>query len=413
MQLLRKTQWASCLLAAGLFAISHLAVAGVNEGKAMKETAAPESRLKFYGWLEGGVTFNSDNPASLQNFGRLFDDRVDEPLLNQFVLTAERALDPKATGFDWGFKLQGMYGSDARFIHSLGILDLATRDRVQPDLVEAYHSLHFPIFTEGGLDLKLGKFVTLEGAETIDPRTNFFYSHTYIFNFGIPFNITGALATLHTTKWLDLMACINRGVNTSWDDNNSSVSFEGGFGLNFWDGKLTVVGATHIGPETPHDNHDYRYLNDIATTWKITDKLTSITDLNYSYDEGATASCYGAAQYFTYTINDWFSAGIRAEVFRDDKGFYVTQFAANNDPMHALRGDSDWVPDPFTVSGGEATYGAITVGANFKVPVPKPAAGLVIRPEIRFDHTLNGARPFNDLNDTGMFTIGIDALLTF
>ena len=105
----------------------------------------------------------------------------------------ERALAPQPGEFDWGFKLQFMYGSDARFIHSLGLFsNTAATSIVQPDLVEAYLNLHFPIITEGGLDLKLGKFVTLEGAETIDPRTNFFYSHTYIFNFGIPFNHTGA-----------------------------------------------------------------------------------------------------------------------------------------------------------------------------------------------------------------------------
>ena len=76
-----------------------------------------------------------------------------------------------------------MYGSDARFIHSLGLFsDTAATSIVQPDLVEGYLNLHFPIISEGGLDLKLGKFVTLEGAETIDPRKNFFYSHTYIFN---------------------------------------------------------------------------------------------------------------------------------------------------------------------------------------------------------------------------------------
>lgn len=416
MHFFRKSQWMAGLLAAGLFATNYAAVAGatgVNDSKEIKETAAPESRYKFYGWLDAGVTFNPDNPASLQNFGRLFDDRVNEPLLNQFMLTAERPLDPKAAGFDWGFKLQGGVGSDARFIHSVGLFDLTTRERVQPDLIEGYLNLHLPIITKGGLDMKLGKWVTLEGIETIDPRPNFFYSHTYIYNFGIPFNDTGALATLHATKWLDLYASINRGVNTSIEDNNASVAFEGGFGLNFWDGKLTVIASTHFGPETPHDNHDFRYLNDIATTWKITDKLTWLTDLNYCYDEGATASCYGIAQYFTYSVNDWISAGIRGEVFRDDKGFYVTQFAANNDPMHALRGDTDWVPDPHTVSGGEATYSAITVGVNIKIPVPKPLGGLVIRPEVRYDHTLNGAHTYSDLTSTSMFTAGIDAILTF
>jgi Putative beta-barrel porin-2, OmpL-like. bbp2 len=373
---------------------------------------APEPRCKISGWIEGGITFNPDSPQSNQNFGRLFDDRANEPLLNQVVINFERALAPQPGESDWGFKLQFMYGSDARFIHSLGLFDRTSATSiVQPDLVEAYLNLHFPIFSEGGLDLKLGKFVTLEGAETIDPRTNFFYSHAYIFNFGIPFNHTGALATFHATKWLDVMAGLTRGVNTSIDDNNTALAFHGGVGLNFNEGKIVVAGSTHIGPETPHNDHDFRYLNTITTTWKITDKFTAITDLNYALDEVIDAQAYGVAQYFTYAINSWLTAGIRGEIFRDDKGFYVVSFADNHDPVRALEGEP--TIDPRTVGGGQTTYGAVTLGVNIKPPVPKPAASLVIRPELRFDRALNGTRPFNDSSDRNQFTAGIDVIITF
>ena len=373
---------------------------------------APEPRFKISGWIDAGITLNPDSPQSNQNFGRLFDDRANEPLLNQAVINFERALAPQPGEFDWGFKLQFMYGSDARFIHSVGLFsDTASTSILQPDLVETYLNLHFPVITDGGLDLKLGKFVTLEGAETIDPRTNFFYSHTYIFNFGIPFNHTGALATFHATKWLDLYSGITRGVNTSLDDNNDNVSFQGGVGLNLLDGKLTVLATTSIGPETPNNNHDQRYLNDIAVTAKITDKFTSLTDLNYALDEVGGAQAYGIAQYFTYAINSWLTAGIRGEVFWDDDGFYVVSFANTHDPMRALEGEP--TIDPRTVGGGETTYGAITAGVNIKPPMPKPLAGLAIRPEVRYDRSLNNTRPFNDSSDRDQFTAGIDFLLTF
>ena len=372
----------------------------------------PEPRFKISGWIDSGITFNPDSPQSNQNFGRLFDDRANEPLLNQVVINFERALAPQPGEFDWGFKLQFMYGSDARFIHSVGLFsDTASTSILQPDLVETYLNLHFPVITDGGLDLKLGKFVTLEGAETIDPRTNFFYSHTYIFNFGIPFNHTGALATFHATKWLDLYSGITRGVNTSLDDNNDNVSFQGGVGLNLLDGKLTVLATTSIGPETPNNNHDQRYLNDITVTAKITDKFTSITDLNYARDEVIDAQAYGIAQYFTYAINSWLTAGIRGEIFRDDKGFYVVSFADNHDPMRALEGEP--TIDPRTVGGGKTTYGAVTAGVNIKPPVPKPAASLVIRPELRFDRALNSTRPFNDSSGRNQFTASIDVIITF
>jgi len=388
--------------------LATIAVAGETE----TASPTPAPRFKISGWIDSGITFNPDSPQSNQNFGRLFDDRANEPLLNQVVIKKPAALVAQPGEFDWGFKLQFMYGSDARFIHSLGLFDHTSATSIlQPDLVEGYLNLHFPIISEGGLDLKLGKFVTLEGAETIDPRTNFFYSHTYIFNFGIPFNHTGALATFHATKWLDVMAGVTRGVNTSVEDNNDSLAFHGGIGLNFNEGKIVVAASTHIGPETPNNNHDFRYLSDITTTWKITDKLTSITDLNYALDEVSDAQAYGIAQYFTYAINSWLTAGIRGEIFRDNKGFYVASFADNHDPMRALEGQP--TIDPRTVGGGKTTYGAITASVNIKPPMPKPLAGLAIRPEIRYDCSLNDTRPFNNSSDRDQFTAGIDFIVTF
>ncbi len=394
---------------AALFATLKPVTAGESDSKAAPEEK--KSQFSIYGWIETGFTGNFDSPNDNQNFGRFFDDRSNEFVVNQVVITAERTLDPKV-GFDWGFKFQLLFGTDARYIHSLGLFSGTMGTSLyQPDIPEFYLNFHFPIFTEGGLDLKAGKFVTPVGFEAIDPRNNIFYSHTYIFNFGVPFNHTGALFTLHANSWLDLLGGVTRGVNTSIDDNNDSVGFLAGFGLNLAGGKFTVNGATHIGPETPNNNHDLRYLNDVYFTWKITDKWTSISEFNYIYDEGADADGYGVAQYLTYAINDKFTVKIRGEVWRDDDGFYVASFADPHDPMRSLRGEA--VIDPRTVGGGATTYGALTVGVDIKPTMPKPFKGLVIRPELRVDHSFSDTRPFNDSSDKTMFTAAVDAILTF
>ncbi|HSV62605.1 MAG TPA: porin [Chthoniobacterales bacterium] len=399
------------VLAAGAINAQTLTPAEEDAQKNFVEKQEAKSRLTISGWIESSFTGNVAAPNDNQNFGRLFDDRSNEFVMNQAVITAERALDPKV-GFDWGFKFQFMFGTDARYIHSLGLLDHAMGSSLyQPDISEVYLSLHLPVITEGGIDVKLGKFVTLEGEETIDPRTNPFFSHTYIFNFAIPFNHTGALFTLYATKWLNLVAGVTRGVNTSIDDNNDALAFHGGIGLHLNDEKFVVSAATHIGPETPGNDHDLRYLNTITTTWKITDKLTSITDLNYTHDDAADADAYGVAQYLTYAINDKITAKIRGEVWRDDKGFYAAQFADAHDPMRALAGEP--VIDPRTVGGGRTTYGALTVGLDIKAQVPKPFTGLTIRPELRVDHSFSDTRPFNDSRDDTMFTAAVDAILTF
>lgn len=360
------------------------------------------------------MTSNFASPNDRQNFGRLFDDRSNEPLLNQLVLMAERTLDPAAADrFDWGFRTQFLYGSDARYLHSTGLLDLTTKDTVQPDIPEAWVMAHFPVTgTAGGIDLKVGKYGTSIGAEMSDPRMNPFYSHSYIFNYGAPFNATGALATLHAFSGLDVYAGVTRGVNVTFDDPNDSASFYGGVGGSFAEGRFSYMAMTHLGPENPGDNHDYRYLNAITVTWKATDKLTSMTDLNYIYDEAFDAHGYGVAQYFTYAINDWLTAGIRGEVWRDADGFYVAQFASNNDFIHFTRGDPITF-DPRTVGGGRTTYGALTLGLTIKPPVPKPLSGLLIRPEIRYDRSLNDTRPFNDSSNIDMLTAGLDVIFSF
>jgi hypothetical protein len=391
------------------------AVAGLAPAKTdSMDMMSGHASFSLTGWIETGFTGNFASPNDRQNFGRLLDDRSNELLLNQFVVTAERMLDPKMSDhFDWGFKFQALYGSDARYLKSTGLLDLTTDALVQPDIPEVWLLAHVPIAeTAGGLDLKLGKYQTCIGAEMSDPRLNPFYSHSYIFNFGAPFNVFGALATLHARPWLDIYAALTRGVNVTFDDPNNSVAFYGGFGGSFNDGRFSYMATTHIGPEDPNDNHDYRYLSAITLTWKVTDKLKSITDLNYIYEGSVSATGYGAAQYFTYAINDWLTAGIRGEVWRDKDGFFVAQFASNNDFIHFELGD-DTAFDPRTVGGGRTTYGALTVGLNFTPPMPKPLTGLMIRPEIRYDRSLNGTHPFNDSSDVDMVTAGVDVILSF
>jgi hypothetical protein len=386
--------------------------------KVVEQPKPPEPRFKLYGWIEAGITGNPDAPVDNHNFGHLLTDRANEPLLNQLSAVGERALDPNATGFDWGFKAWFMYGSDARYTKSNGFLALVTNDRVQPDFPELYASIHIPIPGTLGLDLKGGKYQDPMSAETLDPRSNVFYSHSYIFNFGIPENDLGGLATLHVNKYLDVYAGINRGVNIAFQDNNSSVAFEGGFGLNLLDGNLTVLALTHDGPENPFDNHNWRYLNDITTTWKINKCWTSITDLNLICDTSLGGKWGGGvAQYFTYSVNDWLQLGIRGEIFRDSGAFYVAQFRANNDFMHFLRGDNlspSFPSDPSNLGGGHTTYFEVTGGVTIKPPLPKPFAGLLIRPEVRYDQAITSQfKPFEQNTSHNQVTLGVDVVLEF
>ncbi len=399
--------------------------------------------ITWGGYLEAGITGNTQDPKDGVNFGALFNDAANVPILNQILYTVQRPIDAK-NEYDFGFKLQGMVGGNARYTHFLGELDETFhQSTVQLDVVEAWGMIHTPWLGEGGTDIKIGQYVTLEGAEVIDAAGNFFYSHTYIFNFGIPFKHTGILAVTHVIPELDLYYGVDSGVNTSLGggDNNSAAAFHGEVGLNLLDGKLTVLASTHIGPENPdtaffraanptvNPNSDLRYLNDITTIWKITDDLTSTTDLNYIHDDGFDATGYGVAQYLTYNINDWLAAGIRAEVWRDNANFFVCQFGNNTDFVRVEKGEP--VSSARTVCGGAArdgtTYTALTLGVNIKPPVPEMVQGLVIRPEIRYDQAYSGGSaacglntnsqpctgPFIDSSKMSQVTIATDIIIPF
>src|SRR5260221_14054594 len=193
------TRRISRVLLTGVFAATALAASSSGAvllaqtppapaGDAPKsDTAAPANwsdTLKFWGHIEAGISGNPDDPSNGINFGQLFTDRANRPLLNQLLLTAERPLDPKATGYDFGFKLQGMDGSDARFTPSFNLVDRGTNNRNQFDIVEANGLAHLPVLTEGGIDFKLGIFPSPMSAEVIDAAGDAPYSHASLFNFG-------------------------------------------------------------------------------------------------------------------------------------------------------------------------------------------------------------------------------------
>jgi putative OmpL-like beta-barrel porin-2 len=382
--------------------------------------------------IEGGVTGNFDGPK--QNFGQLFTDKPNTVLLNQILLTANKPLDPKATGFDWGFKLQGMYGSDARYTHFLGELDRALPDeRNQLDIVEANVLFHLPVVFDGGIDLKAGQYSTPLGFETIDPSTNPFYSHSYIFSFGLPFKHTGFLTTTHVSSMLDVYLGLDTGSNTTFGplgDNNSAIAFLGGVNLTLMGGNLTVLALTHVGPENASRalspggyNADgyYRYFNDIVITYKATTELTLTTELNLVRDDfGATgfatgkpspANAFGIAQYASYTLSDTLTLNGRAEVFRDDNNFFVAGFGANNGFDQFQKGFGT----PLVTGAKHATtYGALTVGVTYKPPgLPPVISGLLIRPEARWDTDLGGESAFNGGRANESFTLASDVVLTF
>ena len=374
-------------------------------------------KLGFQG--EAGIIGNTLSPDNNRNFGMLFTDSANRPVLNQLLATVSRDIDPKATTVDVGFKFQAMYGSDARITHTLGVFDHAIHDRNQLDIVEADISVHLPYLFAGGLDVKAGIYPTPLGVEVIDPKGNPFYTHSYIFNYGLPYKHTGVLATAHVSDLVDLYGGIDSGVNTGIaygaGDNNQRPGGIAGIGLNVLDGKFTLLALTHMGPEnpkpaTPFANSAMRYLNDVAIVYKATEKLTLTGELNYIRDAGFHAEGYGAASYASYALTDSWTLNGRAEAFRDNNNFFVSNPVGNLDYVASEFGR---VSNLITAAK-PTTYGELTVGATYKIPgLPEKLTTALFRPEVRYDRSINGTNPFGDGRARDRWTVSGDIVLGF
>jgi hypothetical protein len=407
---------------ASRLAVLGLAIAGGASLPALADDKAPAAPASWWssftwsGYADGGITGNFDDPKNGINFGNLYSDRANMPVLNQLSVIATRPLDPKATGPDFGFTFQP---------HFYNEFDRSINSRYQFDIVEADLLAHFPAIGSGGMDVKFGQYPTPIGYEVINPTGNPLYSHSYIYNFGIPIKHTGVLTTTHATSLLDLYLGLDTGNLGSIGEhgmaNDTYAHVIGGFGLNLMDGNLTILALTHIGPEnadTPFAavvgaNSTNRYFNDVVVTLKWNDNLSFTTEINYIKDDitlasGANPDAYGIAQYASYTINDMFTFQARGEVWRDNNGFFAAADPANFDFTNAGRG----IPNT-AYNGGKATYEEVTLGLNITPPgVPDMFKGAKVRPEIRYDHS-DQAHPFNNLTSDHQFTIATDLILPF
>jgi len=50
---------------------------------------------------------------------------------------------------------------------------------------------------------------------------------------------------------------------------------------------------------------------------------------------------------------------------------------------------------------------------TWKPELPAPVTGLLVRPEVRWDHAFTNNHPFNAQRDNNAVTLGVDGVLTF
>jgi hypothetical protein len=349
--------------------------------------------IRIWGYFEGGFTgrlTGGQHPLPLMGFE---STRPNSALLHQFRLTVDRPYDA-AKSVDWGFRVDGLFGSDAFFTHSLGLFQYAGHGTGSEwaDLTQFYGQGWFKTGADSGLELTVGKFATPMGAEVIDATGNALFSHSYLFNFAEPFTHTGVKLNYIINPQVSVYVAAVEGADV-FDDNNRAWSTMAGTALSSAEqidghARASLSLNVMVGPEQTGSVSPQRALVDVVGTYWWTSKLSQTVSFDYAVEQDVPdvgdAHWYGVAHYLTYTINEYASATWRTEWFRDADGVR-TGTAANY---------------------YENTWGlAITPAPNH--PVLK---NLVVRPELRWDFA--DAPAFGGDNHNQL-TAGFDVIFKF
>ena len=364
--------------------------------------------INFYGYSEAGIMY--DTTATRNGMGPtyLFYNYVkNTPLFNKTSLNLERTIDPTKKKFDVGFRAEGIFGSDAKFIHSNGLMDKQT-GRYQWDLLQAYVDVAFPCVP---MKLRVGKWIELAGFEHFSANlygafgdaARALYSYSYQFLYAEPGTQTGALLTyVFSPKWTADLG-ITEGWNQSIRDANHSPDFLGRLTYTPTD-KTAVIFVMTEGPQFPFGagrgmppgDRSHIWTNfDLVVTQKITDKLSLGVGMDYVQTPripgytGGSKQWGGVAGYSSYALNQYFTLNTRAEWYGDGSKGFSTGYPG----------------------GTNANYMEVTQGVAIK-PFPKNnvLSRLLIRPEVRYDISDHAVFAKGQHNQV---TLSADALFTF
>lgn len=388
-----------------------------------KSLAASGSKTVIFGWAQSGITVNQygaksgyggtpiTSPTSRQldprtgNGYLLGTEQQTDYKLSQLWIGAMRPITANC-GMDWGYRVDTVYGTDARYCQSFGD---GTFDGGWGS--GDYYLGITQLYAELGnkqLKFKAGKFVTDMSYEPIAALGTFFYSHSYAC-YSSPLHVTGVVADLAVNENFSILggwtAGYHNGFGNRFNDNgllgkatfrpNKCMSLIYNIYLGESNGFDEQSAETSMKYGRPYNSADV-LAQTLVFTWQLNNcwkymvegHWSSYTYKNTGFGD-TTANVQGISQHLIYTLNKKLALGVRAEWYKGRAGFF----------------------DLYPVTPGEGTdIYAITLGANY-YPVP----WLDIRPEVRYDWTSydGGFKPFGNGTEDDQLSAGFSFTVMF
>ncbi|MBZ0266678.1 porin [bacterium] len=187
-----------------------------------------------------------------------------------------------------------------------------------------------------GWPFTLGKFNAPIGFELLDAPDMFQFSHSLVFDYGLPTNLIGLMAAGELGRGFDVSAYVVNG----WDDNNrpdaGPKTFGGRLGYGF--GNMGAVGASAItGRELAESDEDgvddmlfERTVFDVDLTLTPAQGWLFGAEFNSGQVKtgGVTSKWMGYLVMAHYDVNDWFGLTGRFDSFDDQDGAILDEAMA-------------------------------------------------------------------------------------
>jgi hypothetical protein len=266
--------------------------------------------LSVSGYVAASYYASNGYPANIHQF----DVKHNTFQLDQAGLQV--AYQPKE-GF--GALVDVIAGEDARLLHAAEDGNDNSFDVRQA----------FLQYATGNLTVMAGKFVTLAGAEVINPTLNTNFSRSLLFFDSEPLTHTGVRAAYALGEFT-----LTGGINNGWNSTSTDFGSKTGELGVAWApaSKLFALSANaYFGKNEAFDAE--RTLIDVVATYNATSQLSVV--LNFDWDQQQDvpdtvgvlhdASWHAAAVYVNYAINDQFRVSLRGEYLDDQDGFATGQ----------------------------------------------------------------------------------------
>jgi hypothetical protein len=316
---------------------------------------------------------------------RLMNSYPNHVQLQQQWFFVEKAVNTGGCGWDWGFRADYVYGTDAPDTQAFG--DRPNAWDNPWDYGSAYGSAIPQLYAEVGynnLKAKFGHFFSPMGYEVVAATGNFFYSHSFEHYLIEPFTHTGALLEQKVNDDVTVLGGWTAGWDTGFDRNGGS-NFLGGVKLQLTENAsfsyITSWGDVGYDTRLGAGSDQNGYAHTLLFTWNLSDHWTYVCQSDMVDNDlyfWRTQDALSLNNYLFYKFNDCWAVGTRLEWLKDP----------------ALNGRFGLDPTDEVVD--------LTVGLNYR-----PAANVVVRPELRWDDYERGSL----LQDTFLF--GIDTVITY